>query len=234
MIVSCGRCSGKGVRPGGLRRLDEDGAADLSGFVVSACASFSPSVSSISPMSSSSCSTSLSSFSDERPNCARRNTASCIFSFSISSVLAWISAERAATSRCRSPATRRKSSGSQGKSAVDGDMTMSSITTSPANIKSIQIKAISTNNWLSGDRRSNCPAPVNSLDEKRELRRCQLQRAVDDRRPNELAFLEPLGEQTKPRAIPGQNLQIVSALAPEDEHAAGKGIGFQHLCDFRR
>ena len=50
--------------------------------------------SSSSPISSSSCSMSRSSFSDDRPNRARRSTASCIFSFSICSVLARISASR--------------------------------------------------------------------------------------------------------------------------------------------
>ena len=67
------------------------------------------------------CSMSRSSFSDERPKRARRNTASCIFSFSMCSVFAWISASRAvismslrASSACRLAANARNASGSSG------------------------------------------------------------------------------------------------------------------------
>jgi mannose-6-phosphate isomerase-like protein (cupin superfamily) len=34
------------------------------------------------------------------------------------------------------------------------------------------------------------------------------------------------GREAEPGAIPGQNLQIITALAPENEHAARKGVAF--------
>ncbi len=77
-------------------------------------------------------------------------------------------------------------------------------------------------------------APIDPFDEQSELRRRQMQSAVDDWRPNELALLETLREKTQPRAVPGQNLQIVAALASKDEDRARKGIGLQNLRDVRR
>ena len=69
------------------------------------------------------------SFSDERPNRARRSTASCIFSFSMCSVLAWISAALAAisislraSSACRPAAKIRRALGLAGSGSVANDI----------------------------------------------------------------------------------------------------------------
>ena len=85
--------------------------------------------SSSSPMSNSSCSIAWSSFSEERPKRARRNTASCIFSFSMCSVLAWISAALAAisislraSSACKSTAKLRSATGSSGSGRIANDI----------------------------------------------------------------------------------------------------------------
>src|ERR1700704_3818036 len=61
---------------------------------------------------------------------------------------------------------------------------------------------------------------------RREARvaRASASKNSDDRRPHELAVLEPLGEQTEPRTVPGQDLQIIAALATEDEHGPGSAF----------
>ena len=46
------------------------------------------------------------------------------------------------------------------------------------------------------------PSPVDRLDQERQLRRRQLQAAVDDRRPNKAALLQPFCEQAQARAVP--------------------------------
>ena len=105
---SRGRCSGKALRIGCVRSCWEgDGcdAGECGGTVCSAWPSSS------SPSSNSICSISLSSFSEERPNLARRNTASCILSFSICSVLAY-------SSVCSEAAKDRSSSRVSGRGAV--------------------------------------------------------------------------------------------------------------------
>ena len=45
-------------------------------------------------------------------------------------------------------------------------------------------------------RRDRSP-PVDPFDEQRELSRCQMQRAFDDRRPDEPALLKALREKTE-------------------------------------
>ena len=72
---------------------------------------------------------SCSSFSDERPNRAQRSTASCILSFSMCSVLAWISAALAAissslraNSACSPAANARSASNSLGRGSRARDM----------------------------------------------------------------------------------------------------------------
>jgi hypothetical protein len=62
-------------------------------------------------------------------------------------------------------------------------------------------------------------------------RYCTPRSAPAARRPHELALLHPLGEQAKARAVPGQNLHIVAALAPEHEGRARIRIGAQRLRD---
>src|ERR1700739_1327204 len=83
---------------------------------------------------------------------------------------------------------------------------------------------------LRGFRRTR-PPRVDALDQQRQLRGGQLQCAIDNRRPNEPAVLQTLGEETKTRPIPSQNLHIVAALAPEHERCPGIRISAQNLCD---
>jgi hypothetical protein len=123
VTVSRGRCSGSG-----RRALDARSAGDGAGSAPNAAARAAAWAwfSSSSPMVSSSCSMARSIFSEERPNRARFRAASCAFSFSMCSVLAWSSASRTAISRCISNcsdrAKARRSSGSLGKVAVANDM----------------------------------------------------------------------------------------------------------------
>ena len=68
----------------------------------------------------------------------------------------------------------------------------------------------------------------------RQLRRCQRHSAIDDRRPNEPALLQPLGDEAQPRAVPVQTFEIVTALAAEDEEVTAEWIGPDHLLHLRR
>ena len=69
---------------------------------------------------------------------------------------------------------------------------------------------------------------------KRQLRRRQRQRAVDHRRPDELVAFQPLGEQAQAAAVPVQTLQIMTALAAEDEDMAAERIGADDLLHLGR
>nr|CCD32264.1 Conserved hypothetical protein [Methylocystis sp. SC2] len=67
--------------------------------------------------------------------------------------------------------------------------------------------------------------------QERQLRRRQLQRALDNRRPHELTFLQTLGKQAQGRPVPRQNLHIVAALAREHEGRARIRVSAQNLRD---
>lgn len=66
-------------------------------------------------------------------------------------------------------------------------------------------------------RRDRSP-PVHGLQKQRKLRRCQHHTAIDQRRPDEAMTLETLGEKAQARTVPDQRLQIVAALAAEQEN----------------
>ena len=88
--------------------------------------------------------------------------------------------------------------GSWGKSVGVDDMPISITKRASTQLKTL------CNRRFSNERRAlaRCwrdrPAPVDSFDQQRQLRRRQLQRAIHDRRPDELALLQPLGEQAQP------------------------------------
>src|SRR6202453_350519 len=69
-------------------------------------------------------------------------------------------------------------------------------------------------------------APVDAVDQHRQLRRVQHQRPtrVDVRRPKEYAVLEPLAEEAEAGAIPEHNFDEVGLPAPEHEEMAREGI----------
>lgn len=75
--------------------------------------------------------------------------------------------------------------------------------------------------------RSDRAPPVDAFEQHRQLRRCQRHAPVRDLRPDELAVLEPLGEQAQAVAVPSQHLDSVSASAPEHEDLAAEGIGLE-------
>ena len=52
--------------------------------------------------------------------------------------------------------------------------------------------------------RRNRPAPVDPLDQQRELRRGQMQRAVDNRRPDEASLLKTLVPPSEVQPLPPQ------------------------------
>jgi hypothetical protein len=57
---------------------------------------------------------------------------------------------------------------------------------------------------------------------------------IDDRRPCEPAFLQPLGEQAKSGAIPVQRLEVIATLAPKQVQLTAKRISTDHLLNLRR
>jgi hypothetical protein len=65
------------------------------------------------------------------------------------------------------------------------------------------------------------------------LRGRHLQRALDNRRPNEPTLLEPFGEQAQSGPVSSQNLHVIATLAPEHECARIR-IGAQNLRDIAR
>ena len=50
--------------------------------------------------------------------------------------------------------------------------------------------------------RRNGPAPIGSFDQQRQLSRRQVQRALDDRRPNEPPFLQTLVTRLRKQTMP--------------------------------
>src|SRR5262249_7722683 len=74
-------------------------------------------------------------------------------------------------------------------------------------------------------------APVDAFNQHRELRRCECHRAarLAQRRPNEAAVLQPLGEQTESVPIPEQDLHRVRLLASEGEQMTRERVLLQHL-----
>jgi hypothetical protein len=59
--------------------------------------------------------------------------------------------------------------------------------------------------------------PIHSVDECGELRSAQPHHPIADRRPAERPLLEPLPQQHQAGPVPGQDLQAIRSLRPEDE-----------------
>src|SRR5206468_3534873 len=78
-------------------------------------------------------------------------------------------------------------------------------------------------------------APVDALDQHRELRWCQRHRAAGLRhaRPPKASVIDALGEQAQPRAIPKQDLQQRGLPAAEDEQMTREGVLLQVFLDQR-
>src|SRR5688572_12297144 len=76
-------------------------------------------------------------------------------------------------------------------------------------------------------------APVDTVNQPGELRRRQRQRfaSLDVQGPKKDAVLEPLGEKTKPAAVPEQNLEKFGPAAPERKQMSGEWILPQHALD---
>jgi hypothetical protein len=77
-------------------------------------------------------------------------------------------------------------------------------------------------------------APVQTLQKSAELSRGQTHHAIMDHRPVEAAFLEPLGHQAKPRAVPPDQFYPIRLLRSEHIDYAGEGIGTERRLHQRR
>ena len=66
--------------------------------------------------------------------------------------------------------------------------------------------------------------PIQSVDERGELRSREPHHAVADRRPAKRAVLKPLPEQHQAGPVPGQDLQPIRSLRAEDEDRARERI----------
>src|SRR6266404_7656063 len=73
-------------------------------------------------------------------------------------------------------------------------------------------------------------APVDAVNQHRQLRRVQHQRParLDVRRPEEYAVLEPLGEQAEAGAVPEHDFDEIGLPTSEQEEMAREGILPQH------
>jgi len=66
--------------------------------------------------------------------------------------------------------------------------------------------------------------PIQSVDERGQLRGREPHHAIADRRPSKRALLEPLPNKHKPGSIAGQNLQTICFFRAEDENRPQEGI----------
>ena len=73
------------------------------------------------------------------------------------------------------------------------------------------------------------PRPVETFEQRRELRGGQTHHAVADPRPAKRALLQPLGNQHQPGAVPQQQLHAIGSLGPEHVDHAAIGIAAQAL-----
>src|SRR5262249_25652158 len=76
--------------------------------------------------------------------------------------------------------------------------------------------------------------PVDPLEQHRELRPAQHHHALLGARPDESPPLQPFGEQAQPVTIPPQQLDQITAAAPEAKHVTGKRILPEHRLRLRR
>jgi len=73
-------------------------------------------------------------------------------------------------------------------------------------------------------------APVNAFDQHRELRRRERYRAarLAQRRPDEPALLQSLGEETQPVAVPEQDFHRVRLSAAEGKQMTRERVFLEH------
>src|SRR5579863_1757479 len=71
--------------------------------------------------------------------------------------------------------------------------------------------------------------PIQSLNERRELRSREPHDAVADRRPPKRILLETLPKQHQARSVPGQYLQTIRSFRAEDEDRPRKRIALELL-----
>src|SRR3984957_4023780 len=76
--------------------------------------------------------------------------------------------------------------------------------------------------------------PIETFDQRGQLRRRQSNDAILDLRPAELAILEPLGEQANARSIPENQLHPIRSLGPENVDSARERIRPHVLAHQRR
>src|SRR5579872_2278150 len=77
-------------------------------------------------------------------------------------------------------------------------------------------------------------APIEPLEQSRELRSRQSHHAVFYLWPAELAILEPFGEQADSRAVPEHQLHPIGAFGAEDVDRAVERVGLHDLAHQRR
>src|SRR5271155_4853304 len=235
--TSCrGKWSGSFLRFGWLLSRIGSGRSSLAAWLIAAASPASNSSS-----RSSSCSICRVTRSEERPNCIRRSLAIWNFSFSISRVRSWTASLAAcsstvavANSLWQARAKARSASGSEGRSAEASDIrypyrTQPRVDQNEPRIPDMLQQHGSRRHW-----RCYRPAPVHRLDQQRQLRRCQRHCVVDERRPDEFAPLQTLGEQTHATAVPVQALQVMTAFAAEEENMAAERVGPDDLLHLGR
>ena len=69
--------------------------------------------------------------------------------------------------------------------------------------------------------------PIQSVNERGELRSREPHYAITDRRPSKRALLKPFPKQHKAGPVPGQNFQTIRSFRTEDEDRAGEGIALE-------
>src|SRR5450432_3626189 len=232
-IRSSGRLSGKGLRGGRGVRARFSLAA--SGADISALASTSPCVSSMSSMASSSCAISCLPRSDDCPNCSRRALASRSFNRSsssrltVTSLLAIVSNSRCARIIAWA-AARSVGSGSEGvvTATIQPDSRQKIALASRR--ESIR-HASSGRLWPPGFLRH---PPIDSGQKIRELSNADRYNAVRHRRPQKAPALQPLREQAGTLSVMPDYFYQITATTSEDVEIARMRVPLQRLLDHER
>src|SRR3990167_5026982 len=74
---------------------------------------------------------------------------------------------------------------------------------------------------------TNWPAPINALQQHRQLRGRQRHAAAGCLRPDKASLLQPFAKQAQAVAIPPQQFDPVTTPSAKGEDLTGEGIGFQ-------
>src|SRR6516162_2017076 len=232
--TSCrGRWSGSFLRLGWLFWRIGSGWSSRAAWLI---ASASPASNSSSR--NSSCSICRVTRSEERPNCIRRSLAIWNFSFSISRVRSWTaslaacsSAVASANSLWQARAKARNASGSEGRSAEASDI-RHPYRTQPHRTRTNR-ESLSCYNSIGRGGGGGAMVRRQSI-ASISSRRCQHHCVVDQRRPNEFAPLQTLGEQTHATAVPVQALQIMTPFAAEEKNMTAERISPDDLLHLGR